>query len=116
MFLSSKIHANKLTLHSELIIFIEYKNNTYYFIYYIQGNIIFHSTHAIFDKELFSKFTNSYAKECKLYNKLLDKISLSVPGFFGKYKPALVFISHISILSIQNNPCTHSLSLFLSFL
>ena len=119
MFLSSKVHTNKLALHSELIIFIGYKNNGYCFIQYIQGNIIFHSTHAIFDKKFFSKCTDSYAKECKLYDKLLDKISLeiklSVPGSSVKYRSALVSISHILILPIQNNPCTYFLLLFLSY-
>ena len=42
----------------------------------MQGNVILHSTHAIFDKKFFSKYNNSCVKECKLYNKLLDKISL----------------------------------------
>ena len=57
------------------MIFIWYKNNSYYFIYHTQKNIIFYSINAIFDKEIFPKYTNSYAKECKLYNKLLNKIS-----------------------------------------
>ena len=43
--------------------------------YYIQGNIIFHFIHAIFDERLFSKYTNFHAKECKLYDELLDKTS-----------------------------------------
>ena len=49
----------------------------------------------------FSKYTNSYAKECKLYNKLLDKISLETkllaPGPFGKDKSAPVPILYILI-------------------
>jgi len=59
-------------LYSE---FIRYEDNDYCFICYIQENIIFCSTHAIFDKKLFPKYTNSLLKECKLYNKLLNKIS-----------------------------------------
>ena len=53
--------------------------------------------------------------------KLLDKISLetelSVFSSFGKDRPASVFILHILIPSIQNNPSTHSpsLSLFYRF-
>ena len=58
------------------MIFIEYEDNSYCFIYHMQGNVILHSTHAIFDKKFFSKYNNSCVKECKLYNKLLDKISL----------------------------------------
>jgi len=84
IFLPSKVHTNKLVLHFELIIFIRYKDNGYCFIYHIQGNIILYSIHAIFDEKLFSQYTNSHAKEYKLYDKLLDKISLeiklSVPG------------------------------------
>jgi len=38
----------------------------------------FCSTHAIFDKELFPKYTNSYVKEHILYDKLLDKISSEI--------------------------------------
>ena len=75
MFLPNKVHINKLAPHSELIIFIGYKNNSYYFVYHIQGNIIFYSLYAIFDKKPFSKYTNSCAKEHKLYDKLLDKIN-----------------------------------------
>ena len=84
IFLPSKVHTNKLVLHFELIIFIRYKDNGYCFIYHTQGNIILCSIHAIFDEKLFSQYTNSHAKEYKLYDKLLDKISLeiklSVPG------------------------------------
>ena len=114
MFLSSEVCANKLALHSELMIFIGYKDNGYHFICYIQGNIIFHSTHTIFDKELFSKCTNSHAKEYKLYDKLLNKISpeieLSVSGSSEKDRSAPV-----PIPSIQNNSSTHFSSPFLSY-
>jgi len=57
-------------------------------------------------------------KEHKLYDKLLNKISseieLSVPGLSRKDRPAPVFIPHILISPIQNNPltCFSSLSLF----
>ena len=39
VFLLIKICANKLTPHSELIIFIRYKNNGYHFMCHTQGNI-----------------------------------------------------------------------------
>ena len=114
VFLSSEVCANKLALHSELMIFIGYKDNGYHFICYIQGNIIFHSTHTIFDKELCSKCTNSHAKEYKLYNKLLNKnspeIVLSVSGSSEKDRSAPV-----PIPSIQNNSSTHFSSPFLSY-
>jgi len=125
MFLPSKVHVNKLALYSELIIFIGYENNCYCFIHYIQGNIIFHFTHIIFDKKLFPKYTDSYAKKYKLYNKLLNKISseieLLVLDSSEKDKPALVLSSHTLIPSIWNNlfTCSPSPSLFyksLSFL
>ena len=58
------------------MIFIRYKDNEYYFICYTQEDIVFCFTYAIFDERLFSKYTNSHAKEHKLYNELLDKTSL----------------------------------------
>ena len=89
-----------------------YKNNSYCFTYYTQGNIIFHFIYTIFDKELFSKYTNSHAKECKLYNKLLNKISpeieLSISGPFRKDGPALVPILYIYISPTQENLSTCS--------
>ena len=119
VFLPIEIHSNKLTPHSELMIFIRYEDNGYHFICHTQGNTIFCSTHAIFDEGLFSKCTNSHVKEYKLYDKLLDKTSLetelSVPNSSGKDRPALVPIPHTSIPSIQNNPPTHSPSLSLSY-
>ena len=97
-----------------MIIFIRYKNNGYHFICYTQWNIILCSTHIIFDKENFPTYTNSHEKECKLYNKLLDKISpeteLLAPKSSGKNELALVSIS-----SIQNNPSVCSPSLTLSY-
>ena len=35
------------------MIFIRYENNGYCFMHYIQENIIFHFTYAIFDERLF---------------------------------------------------------------
>ncbi len=81
-------------LYSELMIFIGYKDNSYWFMYHIQGNVIFYSTHAIFNKEFFPKYTDSCIKQCKLYNKLLDKVSseteLSVPEPSSKDGFALI--------------------------
>ena len=79
---------------------------------HIQKNTIFHSIHVIFNKGLFSNCTNSHAKECKLYDELLDKTSpeteLLVPNSSGKDGPTPVYISHTPIPLIQNNPSTHS--------
>jgi len=114
MFLSSEVCANKLILHSELMIFIGYEDNGYCFIYHIQGNIIFHSIYTVFNKELFSKCTKPHAKEYKLYDKLLNKISpeteLLIPGSSGKNGPAPV-----PIPSIQNNSSTYFSLSFLSY-
>ena len=60
VFLPTEIYTKKLVSHSKLIIFIAYEDNGYYFMWHTQGNIIFHSIHVIFDKELFSKCTNFY--------------------------------------------------------
>ena len=109
IFLPIEICANKLVPHSELMIFIGYENNKYCFIYYTQENTIFYS---IFDKRLFSRYTNSYTKEYKLYNELLDKtspkIELLTPNFSGKDGPAPVPILYTPISSIQNNSLTCS--------
>jgi len=101
------------------MIFIGYKNNGYYFMHHTQENIIFYFTYAIFDKELFPKCTNSYMKEYKLYDKLLNKLSPeiepSVPDTSGKDRPAPVSISHILIPFIQKNPPIYSPSPPLSY-
>ena len=119
VFLPIEICANKLVSHSELIIFIGYENNKYCFMCYTQGNTISHSIHAIFDERLFSKCTNSYAKQHKLYNELLDKTSpeteLLVPNSSEKDGSTLVSILHTSISPIQKNPPTYSSSHFLSY-
>ena len=117
MFFPDKIHINKLMPHSELIIFVKYENNGYYFIYHIQENVILCFTHAIFNEKFFSKYTDSCLKKCKLYDQLLNKISLetklSLPGLSGKDGFALVPIPPTLILSVQNNPSSYSL--FLSY-
>jgi len=105
IYYSNKVYANKLILYSK---FIGYEDNSYCSIYYIQENIILHSIHAIFDEEFLFKYTDSYVKECKLYNKLLNKISweteLLVSSFSSKDRPTSVSILHIPIPLIQNNP------------
>jgi len=92
--------------------FIEYEDNEYHFMYHIQGNIIFCSTHAIFDNKLFPKCTNFYAKKHILYDELLNKTSLEtellVSDSSEKDGSALVYISHTPISPIQNNLSTYS--------
>jgi len=79
--------------------------------YYIQGNIIFHSTYTIFNKKFFSKYTDSYTKKYKLYNNLLNNISpetkLLVLGPSNKNRPIPVPILYTPISPTQNNPPTH---------
>ena len=93
--------------------FIGYRDNRYYFICHTQGNVIFCSTHAIFNEKLFLKCTDSHAREYKLYNKLLDKTSLEiellVSDSSGKDGPAPIPIPYIPI------PPTYSPSYFLSY-
>jgi len=105
MFLPNKIHANKLALYSKMMVFIGYKGKCYHFMHYTQGNMIFCFTYTIFDEKFFHKYTNSCIKEYKLYDKLLDRISLeielSVPEPSGENRLALVFIPHIHICPIQ---------------
>jgi len=98
IYYSNEVYANKLILYSK---FIGYEDNSYYSIHYIQENIILHSIHAIFYEEFFSKYTDSYVKEFKLYNKLLNKISLEtellVSGPSSKDRPTSVPILYIPI-------------------
>jgi len=119
VFFPSEVCTNKLVPHSKLIIFIEYENNGYCFIYHTQENIIFHSTHAIFDERLFPRCTNFHTKEYKLYDKSLNKINpetkLSVSDPSGKDRPAPVPTLHTLISPIQDNPPTHSSSPSLSY-
>ena len=87
--------------------------------HYTQENIILHSIHVIFNKGIFSKYTDFHAKKYKLYNKLLNKISseteLLMPDPSRKDGPAPVPILHISISLIQNNSLTYSSSLSFSY-
>ena len=101
VFLPSEVYANKLRLYSELMIFIGYKNNSYCIMCYIQGNVIICFIYTIFNKEFFSKYTDSYIEEYKLYDKLLHKASLetmlSTSDPSTKEKSALASISHTPI-------------------
>jgi len=87
--------------------------------YYTQENFIFCSTYAIFDKEFFSKYTDSYEKEYKLYNKLLDKISSGteslVPRPSDKDRSTPILIPYTPISIIQNNPPPYFSLLFFSY-
>ena len=111
MYLPNEVYTNKLVPYSELMIFIEYKDNSYCFIYYVQENVIFYFTYAIFNKKFFSRYTNSCEKECKLYkllNKISPEIELLVSSISGKDRLALVSILYILFPLIQNNtsPCS----------
>ena len=87
--------------------------------HHTQENIIFYSTYTIFDKELLPKCIDSHTKEYKLYDKLLDKISLetelSVSESSEKDGLSPVPILHTLIPPIQNNSPTCSSSPFLSY-
>jgi len=88
MYLFNEVYANKFTLCSELIIFIRYKNNGYYFIYYTK---------------YYTKYTDSYVKEYKLLDKISLEIKLSVSGPSDKNRLTPVPIPYIPIFPIQNN-------------
>ena len=63
VYLPNEVRANKLSPHSELMIFIGYENNGYRFMCHTQENIIFYSTQVIFDEEHFPKCLNSHSRE-----------------------------------------------------
>ena len=88
MYLPNKVHTNKLTPHSELMIFIGYKDNSYRFIHHTQGNIIFCSTQAIFDKGHFPRCPSSHPREQMSPGRLTLEIELSAPRPFGVDEPA----------------------------
>ena len=120
MYLPNEVCANKLTLCSELMIFIGYKNNGYRFICHTQENVIFHSTQAIFDEEHFPKCPSFHSKEQIPTSRLTSKIELSALRSFGVDKPALISFPLIpvyprpSTLLISPNLPTHSKSPSLS--
>ena len=99
MYLPNEVHANKLTPCSELMIFIGYKDNGYRFICHIQGNVIFHSTQAIFDEGHFPKCPSSRPREQMPPGRLTPEIESSVPGPFGIDEPAPIpFITNGHLL------------------
>lgn len=101
MFIFNEVCTNKLAL---LIIFIGYEDNSC-FIHYTQENIIFCFTHAIFDKKLFSKYTNSHAKECKLYNKVIGQNKSRV--LYTKFTHPEQYIPAVHSLSAANPNKAH---------
>jgi len=88
VYLPSEVRANKLTSHSELMIFIGYENNGYRFIRHTQGNAIFCSTQAIFDEGHFPRCLSSHPREQIPPGRLTPEIELSVPEPFGVDEPA----------------------------
>jgi len=63
VYLPNEVRANKLSPHSELMIFIGYENNGYRFMCHTQGNVIFCSTQAIFDEGHLPKYPSSHSRE-----------------------------------------------------
>jgi len=102
------------------MIFIGYKDNSYRFIHYTQGNVIFYSTQAIFDEEHFPRCPSSHSREQMPPGRLTPEIELSAPEPFGVDEPAPIFFLPIpayprSFTSpIPSNLPTHSESLSLS--
>jgi len=85
----SPIKFAQTNLHcSELMIFIGYEDNGYRFIHYTQGNVIFHSTQAIFDKGHFPRCPLSYSREQMPPGRLTSEIESSAPGPSGVNEPA----------------------------
>ena len=80
MYLLNEVRTNKLTLCSELMIFIGYEDNGYRFICYTQENVIFHSTQAIFDEGHFPRCPFSHSREQMPPGKLIPEIESSAPG------------------------------------
>jgi len=88
VYLPNKVHANKLTPCSELMIFIGYEDNSYRFIHHTQGNVIFHSTQAIFDEGHFPRCPLSHSREQMPPDRLTPEIESSAPRPFGINEPA----------------------------
>jgi len=89
VYLPNKVCANKLTPCSELMIFIGYEDNGYRFIHHTQGNVIFHSTQAIFDKGYFPRCPSSHPREQTPPGRLIPEIESSAPRPSGVDEPAL---------------------------
>jgi len=120
VYLPNEVYTNKLTLCSELMIFIGYKDNSYRFIHHTQENVIFCSTQAIFDEGHFSRYPLSYPREQMPPGRLTPEIELLVSRPFGIDEPALIPFpptpthSRSSTPPIPPNLPTHSESLSLS--
>jgi len=71
------------------MIFIGYKDNGYRFIYHTQGNVIFHSTQAIFDKGHFPRCPSSDSREQTPPGRLTPEIESLAPEPFGINEPPL---------------------------
>jgi len=118
VYLPNEVYTNKLTLYSELMIFIRYENNSYRFICHMQGNVIFRSTQAIFDKGYFSKCPSFYPRKQMPPGRLTPKIESSVPRPFGVDEPAPILFPPTPVYPrpstspISSNLPTHSESLF----
>ena len=87
MYLPNEVCANKLTLRSELIIFIGYEDNGYKFIYYTQENVIFHFTQAIFDEGYFPRCPSSHSREQIPSDRLTPEIESLALGPSGIDEP-----------------------------
>jgi len=70
------------------MIFIRYEDNGYRFICHTQGNVIFHSTQAIFNKGHFPRCPLSHPREQTPPGRLTSEIESSAPGPFGVDKSA----------------------------
>jgi len=77
VYLPNEVRAKKLTLRSELMIFIGYEDNGYRFIRHTQGNIIFCSTQAIFDEGHFPRCLLSHPREQMPPGRLIPEIESS---------------------------------------
>ena len=88
MYLPNEVRANKLTLCSELMIFIGYEDNGYRFIRHIQENVIFCSTQAIFDEGHFPRCPSSHPREQTPPGKLIPEIESSASRPSGVNEPA----------------------------
>jgi len=122
VYLPNEVYANKLIPCSELMIFIGYEDNGYRFICHTQGNVIFHSTQAIFDKGHFFQYPSSYSREQMPPGKLIPEIESLAPGPFGIDEPVPTPFPPTSVHPrpftppIPPNLPTHSESLSPSFL
>jgi len=69
------------------MIFIGYEDNSYRFICHTQGNVIFHSTQAIFDEGHFPRCLSSHPREQTPPGRLIPEIESSAPGPSGIDEP-----------------------------